>query len=489
MQLGLGQHLSMTPQLQQAIRLLQLSTLELQQEIQEALESNLMLETEEEGSGDTPTEGSAATIDEKSSDDGTPSHDSQSTDTLPDQLPDDLPVDTDWDTIYDSAPPATASSGTAAGDGEADLLQFASSAPTLTEHLAWQLNMAGFDQRETLIAEAIIDAIDADGYFRSETGDIAAILEAYEVTEAEVEQVLKRIHQEFDPSGIGARDLRECLLLQLRQLPSSTPFRTLGIQLIDQHFEALGRQDRARIRRSLKCADEEVDGITRLIRTLDPRPGGRLAEPETRYVVPDVFVSRKQGRWLVELNPEATTRLRINHQYAGMIQRGDSSSDNQTMKNHLQEARWFIKSVNSRNETLLRVATRIVEFQRAYFDYGDEAMKPLILRDIAEALEMHESTISRVTMNKFMHTPRGTFELKYFFSSHVSTSGGGECSATAIRALIRKLVAEEPPAKPLSDSRIASILQEQGINVARRTVAKYRESMAIAPSNERKRLA
>jgi RNA polymerase sigma-54 factor len=287
---------------------------------------------------------------------------------------------------------------------------------------------------------------------------------------------------------VGAQNPQECLLIQLRQLPEKTPFRTLAIQLCQHHFKLLANQDQAQIKRRLKIQDDELAGITQLIRSLNPRPGTLIAESESQYVVPDVFVSKRHGRWIVELNGEATPKLRVNHEYANLIRRADSSDDNTFLKNHLQEARWFIKSLQSRNETILRVATKIVEYQRGFFEHGEEAMKPLVLRDIAESLEMHESTISRVTTQKYMYTPRGTYEFKYFFSSHVSTSAGGECSSTAIRALIKKLIAAEKPSKPLSDNKIAAILSEQGIEVARRTVAKYRESMGIPPSNERKRL-
>ena len=472
----------MTPQLQQAIRLLQLSTLELKQEIQEALDTNLMLELEEDneqrdgGERQEELQREAQQESEKE------------LDSTIETMPDELPVDADWDSVYENiAPPV---SGTPSNDDQDnDFLQYTSSAPSLHEHLTWQLNMAPFTDLERLIGEAIIDAIGEQGYFESAIGDIAAILEDEGVTEEDVARVLTRIQQDFEPTGVAARDLRECLMLQLSQLPEDTPFRTPALRMLDKHFDVLGRRDQARLKQVLRCDDEQLREITALIRTLNPRPGTSVAERETQYVVPDVFVSKRQGVWRVELNQDVAPKLRVNSEYAGLVKRADNSADNQTLKNHLQEARWFIKSVMSRNETLLRVATKIVEFQRAYFEYGDEAMKPLVLRDVAEELELHESTVSRVTTRKYMRTPRGTLEFKYFFSSHVSTDAGGECSATAIRALIRKLVAAEDPSKPLSDSKLSEILKEQGINVARRTVAKYREAMAIAPSNERKRLA
>ncbi|MNN05058.1 RNA polymerase sigma-54 factor [compost metagenome] len=303
----------------------------------------------------------------------------------------------------------------------------------------------------------------------------------------EVEVVLRRI-QQLEPAGVGARNLRECLLLQLRQMPPSTPLLAEAQRLVSDHLDLLGSRDYSQLMRRMRIKEDELRSIIELIQSLHPRPGSQIESGEAEYVVPDVIVRKHNDRWLVELNQEAVPRLRVNAQYAGLVRRADASADNTFMRNQLQEARWFIKSLQSRNETLMKVATQIVEHQRGFLDYGEEAMKPLVLHDIAEAVGMHESTISRVTTQKFMHTPRGIFELKYFFSSHVSTSEGGECSSTAIRAIIKKLVAAESPKKPLSDSKIAGLLEAQGIQVARRTVAKYRESLGIAPSSERKRL-
>jgi RNA polymerase sigma-54 factor len=303
----------------------------------------------------------------------------------------------------------------------------------------------------------------------------------------EVVAVLKRI-QQFDPTGVGARDLAECLLLQLNQLAPDTPRLAQARVLVTEHLDVLAARDFAALKRKLKLSEAELTEVVQLIQSLNPRPGSSVSSESPEYVVPDVLVARKNGRWHVELNAEATPRLRINDTYASLVKRADNSSDNTFLRDNLQEARWFLKSLQSRNETLLKVATKIVEHQRGFLEYGEEAMKPLVLHDIAEAVDMHESTISRVTNRKYMHTPRGIFELKYFFSSHVSTSSGGEVSSTAIRALIKKLTAEENPRKPLSDNKIAAILAQQNINVARRTVAKYRESLSIPPSNERKRL-
>ena len=489
-QLRLGQHLTMTPQLQQAIKLLQLSTLDLKQEIQEALESNLMLETEEEGSRQDDAEKDRSKADgelngSQSAATNDPNNETEIKIEV-EAMPDDLPVDTVWDDIYDSVMPV--SSASVGGDDGQDFLNQQSSGETLHDHLIWQMQLTPFSPNDLAIAETIIDSISDDGYLTTPLEDIVAAMDDPEVEIEEVEAVLHRV-QAFDPTGVAARDLRECLLLQLRQLPADFDWRAEAILLVDEHFDLLAHQNEAQMRRRLKLDGDALMSVIHLIRSLNPRPGTSVASQAPSYIEPDVFVYKHNNQWRVELNRDAAPRLRVNPQYAGMVRRADNSSDNVTMKNHLQEARWFIKSLQSRNDTLLRVATQIVEVQRNFFEYGEEAMKPLVLRDIAEVLEMHESTISRVTTQKYMHTPRGTIEFKYFFSSHVSTASGGEASATAIRALIKKLVAAEKPNKPLSDNKIAAILADQGINVARRTVAKYRESMAIPPSNERKRLA
>jgi RNA polymerase sigma-54 factor len=494
-QLRLSQHLTMTPQLQQAIRLLQLSTLDLKQEIQEALDTNPLLETVEEGeireqsrdrdaAAAEPSEGSHETQDYSSDEQDFGGGDAEIS-VSPSDLPQELPVDSAWEDIYEPATPPASGSGS---DGEApDLFAQRAAGLTLFDHLMWQLNLTRFNDSDLAIATAIVDAIGEDGYLTQTLEDICLAVDDPDVGPAEVEAVLHRI-QYFDPPGVGARDPRECLLIQLRQLPPETPYREMALRLVGDHFDLLAGQDTGQIRRKLKLEDEDLRGVTQLIRSLNPRPGSQVADAEPQYIEPDVFVHKKDGVWRVELNPDATPRLRVNADYAALIRRADNSLDNQFLKNHLQEARWFIKSLRSRNETLLRVATKIVEFQRGFLEHGEEAMRPLVLRDVADALEMHESTVSRVTTQKYMHTPRGTLEFKYFFSSHVSTSTGGEASATAIRALIKKLIAAERADKPLSDSKIAEILGDQGIEVARRTVAKYRESMAIPPSNERKRL-
>ncbi|MEJ2360935.1 MAG: RNA polymerase factor sigma-54 [Gammaproteobacteria bacterium] len=485
LQLRLGQHLTMTPQLQQAIKLLQLSTLELQQEIQEVLDSNLMLEVADEGE-EYPSPGNTEATPETQAESETSQE--QSSDNLEmDSIPEDLPVDSAWDDIYDNIQTAPASSNYSDDDREYEITD--TSSESLHDHLRWQMQMTTFSDTDMLIAEAIIDAINDDGFLSTDVEEILKELPPeLEIELDEVTAVLHRI-QNFDPPGVGARDIRESLLLQLKQLAAVSPVKDAAIDLIQHHFDLLANRDYPQLIRRLKISEDELKAIIAIIQSLNPRPGSQITSSKPEYIVPDVIVRKIKGKWKVELNPDAAPRLRINPHYASLIKKVNNSNDTNYLKNHLQEARWFIKSLASRNETLLKVASCIVERQRAFLEYGEEAMKALVLHDIAEAVEMHESTISRVTTKKYMHTPRGIYELKYFFSSHVSTSDGGECSATAIRALIKKLVSAEIPDKPLSDSKLANILSEQGINVARRTVAKYREAMSIPPSNERKRLA
>ena len=493
LQLKMGQHLTMTPQLQQAIKLLQLSTLDLQAEIQEALDSNPMLELIED-SGDHDS-GEKQNQDQQTSssnaqDSAKEQHDSERED-FSDSIPNDLPVDTAWEDIYQTSGSSNTGSGSGSEEMESDFESRNSVSETLNDHLLWQLNLTPFSDRDRAIAETIIDSIDGDGYLQSVIEDIHEGLFNEEdedpVELDEVSAVLKRI-QHFDPPGVAAKDLQECLMLQLRQLDSETPWLPQAKLVVSHYINLLGSRDYAQLIRRSRLKEEDLKDVLKLIQSLNPRPGESVIQDEPEYVVPDVVVKKIKGRWKVELNPEIAPKIRVNNNYAGFIKRADNSKDNNFMKDQLQEAKWFIKSLQSRNETLLKVASKIVAHQQGFLDYGEEAMKPLILHDIAQAVEMHESTISRVTTQKYMHTPRGIFELKYFFSSHVGTASGGECSSTAIRAIIKKLIAAENPKKPLSDSKIADVLKDQGINVARRTIAKYREAMSIPPSNERKRL-
>ncbi len=496
LQLKVSQQLTMTPQLQQAIKLLQLSTLDLQQEIQSQLDSNPLLElSEDDDSGNASTEDRNDAADDSatpapSEDFSKPEPEAQTdsgNEEWNETIPDELPVDSQWDDIY-SAPVSRTTSTGSASDDDFDMESRNAGTESLQDHLQWQLNLSRCSETDQLIAMAIIDGIAPNGRLTLSIDDILASFEDYPDIEAEeVLAVLHRI-QQFDPPGVAARDLQECLDIQLRQLPTDTPWLAQARDVVGQHMELLGSRDYNQLMRRTRLKEEQLKQVLTLIQTLNPSPGELVSPLSTEYIIPDVFVRKAEGRWLVELNPDIAPKLRINTHYASLARQCESSSDNAYIRDNLQEARWFLKSLQSRNETLMKVASKIVEYQRGFLEYGDEAMKPLILHDIAEAVEMHESTISRVTTQKYMHTPRGIYELKYFFSSHVSTDSGGECSSTAIRALIKKLVAEENPRKPLSDSKITALLAEQGIQVARRTIAKYRESLAIPPSNERKRL-
>jgi RNA polymerase sigma-54 factor len=493
LQLKLGQQLVMTPQLQQAIKLLQLSTLDLQQEIQQALESNPLLEVNEEQEGDSEVGGSSEEAKETASTTTDADLDFESTNITDitditdsaGEIPTELPVDAQWENVHQT--PATGQlSGSDAPD--TDFESRNSRVDSLQERLLWQLNLTRMSDLDRGIAMAIIDATDDNGRLTLTAEDI---WESFDPSlEIELDEVMAVLHllQQLDPPGACTHDLRECLLVQLKQMPAETPYLAEAKLVVSRFMSLLGNRDYAQLMRRSKIREPELKHVLTLIQSLNPNPGDTIGADTTEYIVPDVFVSKRNGTWAVELNPDIAPRLRINSHYANLIKRADNSSDNTYLRDNLQEARWFLKSLQSRNETLIKVAGKIVEHQRGFLEYGPEAMKPLVLHDIAEAVEMHESTISRVTTQKYMHTPRGIFELKYFFSSHVSTASGGECSSTAIRALIKKLIAAENPRKPLSDSKITTLLEEQGIKVARRTIAKYRESLVIPPSNERKRL-
>ena len=479
LQLKIGQHLTMTPQLQQAIRLLQLSTLELQTEVQDALDSNPMLEQDEAGNAETQEANSSV----NGADKDTPVTAAENTETIPDELP----TDSNWEDVFDTG--ATSYSAPESG-GSRDLTETITvSNGGLHDQLQWQLELTHFSETDQHIARIIIDAIDDDGYLTIDIDEIHQQLDAQlEIELDEIQAVLHRI-QQFDPIGVAAQDIRESLQLQLQQFDADTPWLKEARILVRDHFGLLSNRDYSKLGRKLKLATDDLQHVIHLIQSLNPRPGSAFDTDEPEYIVPDVYVVKKNDKWHVELNTDSIPRLRINGLYASMIKRGSNSKDNNYLRDNLQEARWFLKSLQSRHDTLMKVANCIVERQQGFFEHGEEAMKPMVLRSIADSIEMHESTISRVTTRKYMHTPRGIYEFKYFFSSHVSTESGGECSATAIRAIIKKLVAAENPTKPLSDNKMASVLAEQGINVARRTIAKYRESLSISPSNERKRLA
>ncbi len=486
--LKLGQHLTITPQLQQAIRLLQLSSIELQQEIQEALESNPLLEEneKEDDAADVKVDGDnsvSETATESTDSDSFEENDMSVTDVEANDE-----ANNDWTENFESMTAPTGSRNDS--DDDFPDIDARNSLPlTLRDHLLWQMQMTPFSDNDKQIAMALIDAISEDGYLSCKLEEIQqALSKTLQIEIDEIEAVLHQI-QNFDPIGVGARDLAECLQLQLKMLPPDSAGLKAAFNLATtQNLALLANRDYTQLRRSLKLSAEELQPVIEIIQHLNPRPGNSVASTQASYVVPDIIVRKVRGIWRAELNSDVSPRLRINRQYEKMIHRGDSSADNRYLQDQLQQARWFIKSLTSRNETLLKVSRTIVDRQRAFFDHGAEAMKPLVLHDVAETVSMHESTISRVTTNKYMLTPRGIFELKYFFSSHVATADGGTCSATAIRSIIKKMVENELPAKPISDSKIAEILAEQGINVARRTVAKYRESMNIPPSNQRKSL-
>ncbi|TDF34714.1 RNA polymerase factor sigma-54 [Alteromonadaceae bacterium M269] len=489
LQLKFSQQLTMTPQLQQAIRLLQLSTLDLQQEIQEALDSNPLLE--EDNSAETSAteqETEKATANANDTDNAL-QEEPQTSDSIEidkamesSDMPDDLPLDSTWEEAYSaSSAPAPMSSA------EDDLQYQGETTDDIQTHLLWQMRLTHFSDTDVAIAMAIIDSIDEAGYLTISTEEVLASLDDEEIELDEVECVLKRV-QLFDPVGVGARSPQECLLIQLNQYDPNTPWLAQARTIINEYADLLASKDYRTLMRKAKLKEDELREVIRLLQTLNPRPGSAIITGEPEYVIPDVSVAKKNGRWSVELNPDSLPKLNINQQYAAMSRNTRNTADSQFIRSHMQEAKWFIKSLESRNETLLKVANCIVQQQQGFFEYGPEMMKPMVLNDVAEMVEMHESTISRVTTQKYMHTPRGIFELKYFFSSHVATDAGGECSSTAIRALIKKLVAAEMPNKPLSDSKIAQLLAEQGIKVARRTIAKYRESLSIPPSNQRKSL-
>ena len=472
----------MTPQLQQAIRLLQLSTLDLRQEIQQAVESNPLLELADDFGDDSLPEHDEERQDEEL--------DTERDDALEELVQDEPGAETEWDDVYSGQ----TSSATASLPDDADEWQQRHAVSgNLQDHLLWQLNLTPMSDVDRIIAMTIIESLDDRGYITVPLEDIVDMVNAQpelltEGDELERDEVLAVQHrlQQFDPVGVASIDLADCLGVQLRQLPADTALRDEACALL-AHLDLLEKHDYAALRRTLQTSEGVLLEALSLLRTLDPAPGEQIGEPQVDYAVPDVIVRQHKGRWQVSLNDDVLPRVNLQQQYAN-IARNTSGEDGQYLRNCVQEAKWFIKSLQSRHDTLLKVATRIVDVQQGFFDYGDEAMKPLVLADIADAVEMHESTISRVTNQKYMMTPRGVFELKYFFSSHVGTDGGGECSSTAIRAIIKKLVAAENPRKPLSDNKLASLLNEQGINVARRTVAKYREAMRIPSSSARKRL-
>jgi len=467
LQLRLSQQLTMTPQLQQAIRLLQLPIMELQTQIQDALEQNVMLEAEEPESLDLGDAMGESTGESSSSTDAEDTPDVE------------LASDTDWEDSQTTG----LSDSPRSNEPSTPFEQVDRSQESLRDHLLWQLELENLGSHKDAIGQAIVDAINDDGYLVDDLETIRATL-APDVLASidEIEAVLMLV-QNFDPVGIGAQSVSECVLLQLAQLDPTTPGLELARTIAAEHLELVAEHQFSALRRLLLVSDDALDEALMLVRSCQPRPGAAIFAPQAEYVVPDVFVRRVDGRWIVELNGALSPRLRINDVYASSLGRGEEYD---ALKGQLQEARWLIRSLEIRNETLLKVAQTIVQRQTDFLEHGEEHMRPMVLRDVAEAIQMHESTVSRVTTNKYMHTPRGIFEFRYFFSSHVA-GDEGEQSSVAVRAKIRKLIGSERPDKPLSDNQIAKLLSEDGVQVARRTVAKYREAMKIPSSSDRKK--
>jgi RNA polymerase sigma-54 factor len=471
LQIRLNQQLALTPQLQQAIRLLQLSSMELELELNAAIESNPLLELEaERGEDGGEGESDAADSAESPADNAESSSESASEN-------DDGPLDLELERSDYRGTPLD-EDGLEPQDAEVE---------DLRDHLLWQLNLTPMSSRDRAIAAALIEAIDDDGYLAEENEAIQTGLAAlYAVTTDEIEAVRHRL-QRFDPVGVGSRSLKECLAVQLETQDPSTPGLALAKTLVDEHLEALARQDKARLCQRVHASEADFETALALIRSLAPKPGVGYSNATAEYVAPDAYARKINGRWQVALAPGCQPRLGINEHYASLIAKA-RREDASYLRGQLQEARWLIKSLKTRAETMLKVATSIIRAQEAFLEFGAEAMRPLVLKDVAEEIGMHESTVSRVTTRKFLHTPRGTFEFKYFFSSGVSTVDGGAASATAIQAMIKKLIGDEQPARPMSDQALAAELNRRGISVARRTVAKYREAMNIPSSNDRSRL-
>jgi RNA polymerase sigma-54 factor len=480
LQLRIGQQLTMTPQLQQAIRLLQLPSLELQAHVRETLETNVMLEAEDEqapeASLDAAREAEDAPVEEKYAE-----LDGRATTSDQREEPEVEIADDSWG-VGASGPSDTPWSGD--DDRSGDFSD--QHGQTLQEQLIEQLELAKLSPVDLAIARVITDAITDDGYLLDDLEEIrASLLPEIDATPAQMERVLAAV-QSLEPAGVGARNLGECIALQLRQLHPETPARDIAIRVALEHLDLVASQQLSLLRRQLRCGESDLEMALALVRSCHPRPGTAINSGQAEYVIPDVFVRRTDHGWIVEINQATVPRVRVNQSYANLISR---APDHAMLRTQLQEARWLMRSLEIRNETLVKVARCIVQRQTSFFELGEEAMEPLILKDVAEAVEMHESTISRVTTAKYMHTPRGVFEFRYFFSSHVAAANGTEMSSTAIRAKIKKLISQESPENPCSDAKLAEILSGEGIPVARRTVAKYREGMQIAPSNERKRAA
>jgi len=477
LQLRIGQQLTMTPQLQQAIRLLQLPTVELQAQVLEALETNVMLESDEDFEATWTLDAVPAEAREQSAEgdaEGEPADAREEAEPV-------VEIGDEW------AEPNAAESETpwsGSGDGELELPD--ESGRSLRDHLLWQLELAHLPPASLAIARAIVDAINDDGYLTETLESIAEAASADQPADTAAVEGVLAVVQQLDPAGVGARSVAECIELQLAQLDPATPGLAAARTLAHRHLELMAGRDLAALQRELHVSGDELDVALALVRSCHPRPGAAFQATRTEYVVPDVYARRTPQGWVVELNPAALPRIRLNEGYAGMITR---APDHAVLRTQLQEARWLLRSLEIRNETMLKVARTIVERQQAFLDRGEESMEPMILKHVAEAVGMHESTISRVTTGKYLHTPRGVFEFRFFFSSQVAGDDGAGVSSTAIRAKIRKLIAQEAPGKPLSDQQLVEMLAADGVQVARRTVAKYREALGIAPSSARRQAA
>ena len=471
LQLKISQHLALTPQLQQSIRLLQLSTLELEQELEKYLQENPLLERAEEEYASHQPASTEKTASES--------------DTREQEVPETgaTAAESDEESWFGEDGAYTGSAGTSGSfdDDDNDYQDVQAATTSLREHLAWQLGLMSLSERDRVLVQCLIDALDDDGYLTQSLEELAQVLPLELEIEPEELQIALRHLQHFDPTGVGARSAQECLALQLEVLPDDDT-KTLAVKIVTQHLDLLAGRDFSKLKKLVEADDDRLREAQFLIRSLNPRPGAKYAALDARYITPDVVVRKVRGQWTVSINSDAYPRLRINSLYAQILSRQRGSG----LAGQLQEARWLIKNVQQRFDTILRVAQTIVDRQRQFFDHGEVAMRPLVLREVADILGLHESTVSRVTTQKYMATPRGIFELKYFFGSHVATEAGGACSATAIRALIKQLIGAEDTKNPLSDSQLSEVLGQQGIVVARRTIAKYRESLGIPPVKLRK---
>ncbi|MDC0214042.1 RNA polymerase factor sigma-54 [Gammaproteobacteria bacterium] len=501
--LKLSTQVRMTPQLQHAIKLLQMSTLDLQQEIQENLDNNPLLEIEDNQPHESISKENLETIEDNraildlsfeqehlaKNSKATDLEDNHVTEKLETPLSEDLPLDTTWEDTFQHN--QTSLKERNENFNNQDFIANNSTEETLQDHLIWQLNLVPLAKEDKILALSLIDSIDSNGFLNQTLEELLEAInleETNEQTSIEILEDILNTLQKFDPAGVAARDLSECLMLQLRELEILETVKDCCTEVINCHLEQLASKDLDKLRKNLGVSESLLNQALLIIKSLNPKPGSVFSPSQTDYIYPDVIAKKESTKWIVELNADTLPKVRINSFYENFSRTSIDKADKAYLKEHLQDAKWFLKSLQTRHDTLLKVASQIVEVQKDFLDHGPEYMKPLVLSDVAQRTELHESTISRITNKKYIATPRGVFELKYFFSSHLGTASGGEISSTAIRALIQKLVTEEPTNKPLSDSKIVNILLERDVKIARRTVAKYRESLGIASSSERKKL-